>query len=189
MSIRFSFGGDEHIFAEVSESMSLEAFFTSLSMTNAVREAGISGVTEICPANASFQIKFDPDRIKPADMLAELKALEVAADTVISQQVARLAVPRRFTQMTREIWTLQERLIKRSPKRALRAFEHPRFRAAYDFLALRASAGEPFDDDVAWWTDFQDADEAAREALLGSAKSAGGGGNGSRRRRRRRKPA
>ena len=40
MSIRFSFGGDEHIFAEVSEEMSLEASFTSLSMTNAVKAAG-----------------------------------------------------------------------------------------------------------------------------------------------------
>lgn len=79
MSIRFSFGGDEHIFAEVSESMSLEAFFTSLSMTNAVRDAGIRGVTEICPANASFQIKFDPDRIKPGDLLKELQSMEGAA--------------------------------------------------------------------------------------------------------------
>ncbi len=52
---RFTFGGDEHIFVEVDEAMSLEAFFTSLSMTNAVRAASIDGVTEICPANASFQ--------------------------------------------------------------------------------------------------------------------------------------
>ena len=79
MSIRFSFGGDEHIFAEVSEEMSLEAFFTSLSMTNAVREAGIKGVTEICPANASFQVKFDPDRIKPGDLMRELQSMEGAA--------------------------------------------------------------------------------------------------------------
>lgn len=79
MSIRFTFGGDEHIFAEVSEEMSLEAFFTGLSMTNAVREAGIRGVTEICPANASFQIRFDPDTIRPEDLLAELRSLEAAA--------------------------------------------------------------------------------------------------------------
>ncbi|MBJ2149248.1 allophanate hydrolase subunit 1 [Paracoccus sp. IB05] len=79
MSIRFSFGGDEHIFGEVSEGMSLESFFTSLSMTNAVREAQISGVTEICPANASFQVKFDPDRIKPADLMRELQSMEAAA--------------------------------------------------------------------------------------------------------------
>ena len=81
MKTRYSFGGDEHIFVEVDEEMSLEAFFKSLSMTNAVREAKIKGVTEICPANASFQIKFDPDVIKPDDMLAELKKLETGAPT------------------------------------------------------------------------------------------------------------
>ncbi|NGM46064.1 allophanate hydrolase subunit 1 [Rhodobacter sp. SGA-6-6] len=81
MSIRFTFGGDEHIFGEVSEAMSLESFFTSLSMTNAVRAAGIKGVTEICPANASFQVKFDPDRIRPDDLMRELKAMEAAAAT------------------------------------------------------------------------------------------------------------
>ncbi len=75
MQTRFSFGGDEHIFAEVDESMSLEAFFKSLFITNAVRDAKIKGVTEICPANASYQVKFDPDLIKPDDMLAELKRM------------------------------------------------------------------------------------------------------------------
>lgn len=95
MSIRFSFGGDEHIFAEVSEEMSLEAFFTSLSMTNAVREAGIKGVTEICPANASFQIKFDPDQIKPADLMKELQSLEGAAsksDATLKTRIMEIPV-------------------------------------------------------------------------------------------------
>jgi len=80
MTTRYSFGGDEHIFVEVDEAMSLEAFFKSLSITNAVRESRIKGVTEICPANASYQIKFDPDQISPDDLLAELKSLESAAD-------------------------------------------------------------------------------------------------------------
>lgn len=80
MGIRYSFGGDEHVFVEVDEEMSLEAFFKSLSMTNAVRDSKIGGVTEICPANASFQIKFDPDVIKPDDMLNELKKLETVSD-------------------------------------------------------------------------------------------------------------
>jgi urea carboxylase len=80
MNTRYSFGGDEHIFVEVDEEMSLDAFFKSLSMTNAVRESQIKGVTEICPANASFQIKFDPDVISPDDMLAELKSLESSAE-------------------------------------------------------------------------------------------------------------
>jgi len=43
MQTRFSFGGDEHIFAEVDEAMSLEAFFKSLFITNAVRDAKIKG--------------------------------------------------------------------------------------------------------------------------------------------------
>src|SRR5882762_4424452 len=80
MKTRYSFGGDEHIFAEIDETMSLEAFFKSLSMTSAVRESRIAGVTEICPANASFQIKFDPDVIKPDDLLRELTAIEGAAE-------------------------------------------------------------------------------------------------------------
>jgi urea carboxylase len=80
MTTRYSFGGDEHVFVEVDEEMSLEAFFKSLSMTTAVRDSQIKGVTEICPANASFQIKFDPDRISPDDMLAELKRIEETAE-------------------------------------------------------------------------------------------------------------
>ena len=95
MSIRFSFGGDEHIFAEVSEEMSLEACFTSLSMTNAVKQAGIRGVTEICPANASFQVKYDPDQIKPADLLRELQSMEGAAsksDATLKTRIMEIPV-------------------------------------------------------------------------------------------------
>ena len=77
---RYTFGGDEHVFVEVDEEMSLEAFFTSLAMTNAVREANIDGVTEICPANASFQIKFDPDKIHPQKMMDMLKEMEQTAE-------------------------------------------------------------------------------------------------------------
>src|SRR5712672_236110 len=80
MQTRYSFGGDEHLFAEVDEEMSLEAFFKSFAMTNAVRESRIKGVTEICPANATFQVKFDPDVIAPDDLRAELEALEAQAD-------------------------------------------------------------------------------------------------------------
>ena len=80
MKNRYSFGADEHLFVECDESMSLEAFFKSLSMTNAVRDSRIAGVTEICPANASFQIKFDPDVIKPDDILREVQAIESAAE-------------------------------------------------------------------------------------------------------------
>jgi urea carboxylase len=95
MQNRYSFGGDEHLFVECDESMSLEAFFKSLSMTNAVRDSGIKGVTEICPANASFQIKFNPDIIRPDDMLREVQAIESAAsrtDPVIATRIIEIPV-------------------------------------------------------------------------------------------------
>ncbi len=95
MKTRNSFGGDEHIFVEVDEEMSLEAFFKSLAMTKAVRESQIKGVTEICPANASLQVKFDPDQISPDDMLAELKSLEASAeqsDSVLQTRIIEIPV-------------------------------------------------------------------------------------------------
>lgn len=90
MKTRYSFGGDEHIFVEVDEEMSLDAFFKSLSMTNAVRDSNIKGVTEICPANASFQIKFNPDQILPDDLLSELKKLEGVAENAEKRLTTRI---------------------------------------------------------------------------------------------------
>ncbi|WP_417674708.1 5-oxoprolinase subunit B family protein [Pseudodonghicola sp.] len=90
MKTRYSYGGDEHIYVEVDEEMSLDAFFISLSMSNAVREANIPGVTEICPANASFEVRFDPDVIAPADMMARIKELEHKAETAEKRLSTRI---------------------------------------------------------------------------------------------------
>ncbi|QFT60822.1 Kinase A inhibitor (plasmid) [Sulfitobacter sp. THAF37] len=79
MKTRYSYGGDEHIFVEMDEEMSLDAFFKSLAMSNAARDADIEGVREICPANASFQVRYDPEVIAPEDMMAKLKELEEKA--------------------------------------------------------------------------------------------------------------
>jgi allophanate hydrolase subunit 1 len=90
MKTRYSHGGDDHIFVEVDEEMSLDAFFMSLSVTNAVRAARIRGVTEICPANASYQIRFDPEVIAPSDMVAELVRLEHAAEAAEKRLKTRI---------------------------------------------------------------------------------------------------
>ena len=79
MTCRYTFGGDEHLFVEVDEAMSLEAFFVSLAITNILRDARVEGVTEVCPANASFQIKFDPDRIHPTRLLGMVREIEADA--------------------------------------------------------------------------------------------------------------
>lgn len=80
MKTRYTHGGDEHIYVEMDDEMSLDAFFKSLSMSNAVRNAKIKGVTEICPANASFQVRFDPDVISPDEMMQKVKELEHKAE-------------------------------------------------------------------------------------------------------------
>lgn len=95
MGARYTFGGDEHLFVEVDEEMSLGAFFKSMSMTNGVKEAGLKGITEICPANASFQIKFDPDVIHPDTVMAAVKEIEKdagAADPVLETRLIEVPV-------------------------------------------------------------------------------------------------
>lgn len=93
-----------------------------------------------------------------------LPALEQAMSIVIAEQNRVVSIPKRFTQVMREIWILQYRLTKRSGRRAFNLLQHPRFRAAYDFLALRALAGDESMELADWWTSFQevDADEKSK---------------------------
>jgi KipI family sensor histidine kinase inhibitor len=87
---RYTYGGDEHIYVEMDDEMSLDAFFKSLSMSNAVRNANIEGVTEICPANASFQVKFNPDVIAPDQMMERIKQLEHKAEDAEKRMKTRI---------------------------------------------------------------------------------------------------
>lgn len=112
-------------------------------------------------------------------------AFFAAMDETLDHQRARLAVPRRLDGMMKEIWGLQARFDQRSGNRPFRLLSHPRFRAGYDFLLLRAESGEVDNALANWWTQFQDADEVQRAAMLikdtATAKP--------KRRRRTKKPA
>ena len=111
-----------------------------------------------------------------------------ACDRVIGRQMKRIAVPKRFTLPMRELIMLQTRFERRSGRRALRLLEHPRFRAAYDFLLLRAEAGEVPQELADWWTDIQEQPAAGRLAMVEArpeAERAASGETPGRRRRRR----
>jgi poly(A) polymerase len=114
----------------------------------------------------------------------EIAALEAAMDEVLEAQCEKLAITRKLTATMREIWALQPRLEQRSGQRPYRVLESPRFRTAYDFLALRAASGEVEAELEAWWRAFQSADLDARKAMLRADA-----GPKKRRRRRRKKPA
>ncbi len=83
-------------------------------------------------------------------------ALQQACAEVQALQQTRIALPKRFSIPMREIWTMQGRLARRGGKRALRLLAHPRFRAAYDFLELRAASGDAPEDLAQWWRAFQE---------------------------------
>ena len=78
-----------------------------------------------------------------------------AADRVTLHQVVRTALPRRFSLPMQEIWLMQPRFALRQRKRVFRLLEHPRFRAAFDFLELRLAASASHADDVAFWREAQ----------------------------------
>jgi poly(A) polymerase len=130
-----------------------------------------------------------PDGPLPDDPMP----LVSACDAVLSRQLRRIAIPRRFSLPMRDMIALQPRFARRSGRRALRLLEHPRFRAAYDFLLLRATAGEADPELAAWWTRLQklSPDERIGEVESQPGTTNGGGPRPGRRRRsrRRRRPA
>jgi poly(A) polymerase len=111
-----------------------------------------------------------------------IPALEAAMDEVLDVQCEKLAITRKLTATMREVWSMQPRFEQRSGQRAYRLVEAPRFRMAYDFLALRAASGEVPAELEAWWRAFQSADAESRQAMLLPDT-----GPRKRRRRRRRK--
>ncbi|WP_192813367.1 polynucleotide adenylyltransferase PcnB [Gallaecimonas xiamenensis] len=116
-------------------------------------------------------------------------AYQIAMNEVLDDQCRRIAIPRRFTTTIREIWTLQTRLDKRAGRRAERLFEHPRFRAAFDFLEMRGEVeGKEIKALAQWWQEYQEQGEPGRRQLVSSLFEAKGPKRRKPRKRRPRKP-
>lgn len=120
-----------------------------------------------------------------ADGLPPVPALQAAAQQVISRELEHVSIPRRFSMPMRDIWDLQQRLPQRRGKRAFQTREHPRFRAAYDFLLLREAAGEIEPGLGDWWTAFQEADDHEQRRLLNRIGDDPASSPNTRKRRRR----
>ncbi|MGQ7249990.1 5-oxoprolinase subunit B family protein [Halomonas sp. V046] len=84
---RYSAAGDEFLFVELDEAMTLEAFFRSISVTSGLRERRLPGVIEICPANASYQVRYDPDRLPLRRLIETLERLDAE---VLGRSIQRL---------------------------------------------------------------------------------------------------
>lgn len=117
------------------------------------------------------------------------EAQQRAADRVTVHQVARTALPRRFSLPMQDIWLIQPRFTLRQRKRVFRLLAHPRFRAGLDFLELRLVASNTHADDVAFWRQAQQEPAAAvavQEQLDDAVESSGDKPSSRRRKRRRR---
>jgi urea carboxylase len=73
---RYTWGGDEFLFVEVSEAMSLPANFKVMSIAGRLSEAWLPGIVDICPANASLLVRFDPDVLPPAQLETTVRDIE-----------------------------------------------------------------------------------------------------------------
>lgn len=75
-SARYTWGGDEFLFVEVSEAMSLPANFKVMSIAGRLAHAHLAGIVDICPANASLLVRFDPDVLPPEELEATVRDIE-----------------------------------------------------------------------------------------------------------------
>lgn len=90
---RYEHGADEFIFVEIAEEMSMEANIKAMLITRELAERDLAGVVDICPSNASYLVRFDPDVLAPADLMALLQELEGRF----------VEVPENFTLQTRVV--------------------------------------------------------------------------------------
>jgi poly(A) polymerase len=108
------------------------------------------------------------EQLRAKEKMSVPQSLALAAYDISGQQQSRISIPRRFTSPMREMLAMQPRFDARRGKRACNLLEHRRFRAAYDFLMLRAQCGEVDDDLATFWTDVQaqNADERRQSFQL-----------------------
>lgn len=176
----------EHLFPETESSLAREEHdfpitFVSRGLANTDRR--ILEGKPVTPAFLFAVLLWEPVRTHARRLEIEgqtpAAAIQQAGSEVLARQQDHVAVPKRFSIQMREIWGLQHRFESRKGKRPFRLFTHPRFRAAYDFLLLRAESGETDSEVADWWTKFQEvnADERGQMAT----------GEGEQRRRRRRR--
>ncbi|HEU4621921.1 MAG TPA: polynucleotide adenylyltransferase PcnB [Burkholderiaceae bacterium] len=126
---------------------------------------------------------------REASGMPSIPALFAAADDVLTTQTERLAIQRRFVSDMKEIWALQPRFEKRMGRHPFRLLEQPRYRAGYDFLALRAQGGELDAELPDWWAAFAEADGDRREAMIVELAARPDAPAPAKKRRRRRKKA
>lgn len=105
---RYSWGGDDSVFVELDEAMSLQANFRVMAITRTLKDRRPAGVVDVCPANASYQVRYDPDVIAPTSLVGLLGDLDHevgdAHDFTLATRVVEIPV------LYRDPWTLETQM-------------------------------------------------------------------------------
>ena len=94
------------------------------------------------------------------------QALQEAIDEVFSSRIGDVSGGGRLAGDMREIWMMQPRFDKRVGSSAFSLVDQPRFRAAFDFMRLRADIGEVEEVLSDWWQEFSVADDSLRRDMV-----------------------
>jgi len=122
-----------------------------------------------------------------------IQALQMAIDLAFDERVGDISGRGKLAADMRDIWMMQPRFERRTPSSTAALLAQARFRAGFDFLRLRADAGEVPVELGEWWEDFSLADDDSRAEMLDAARrddvAKGTAAPAAKKRRRRRKPA
>ena len=126
-----------------------------------------------------YPLQTQVKRLRIETQLTPQDAFFAALGEIMAEQQRSIAIPKRFQSVMKDIWILQDKLERREGKRAYKAFEHPKFRAGYDFLLLRAEIESANDDTdssniqelAKWWTDFQECSADTQQQMIKTASS------------------
>jgi len=108
-------------------------------------------------------IRLLAEKFRSEEKMSDAHAISLAAYEISAMQQSRISIPRRFTAPMREMLALQPRFDNTRGRRSLNLLEHRRFRAAYDFMMLRAEVGAVREDIARFWTDVQQQDPAGQQ--------------------------
>lgn len=172
------YGLFEHLFPDTEASLrgEEEGFpRTLISHALANTDDRVAEGKPVIPAFIFAALLWDPMRLKAEELmedegLGEREALDAAAEWIIKRQIRNTSIPKRASFPMREIWMLQPRFNKKQGKGAIKLLEHPRFRAAYDFLLMRAKVDDSLKELAEWWTEFQKLPPGAQRRKLSGGK-------------------
>ena len=98
-------------------------------------------------------------------------ALMDAIDEVFAARIGDVSGGGKLAADMREIWVMQPRFDKRVGSSPYGMVEQPRFRAAFDFMRLRADVGEVDELLADWWQEFSTAGDSVRQDLVDQVRA------------------